>query len=212
MQVARVAMASALLLVLNPTLSQAAPDGKVVSAAKTAPAKLVPLAKVTPLAKALKQDTKVVHPKDVPEAIGASKSLWSAFKGGKWREAIAGCLVLLLFLWRRFASKLIIGKLNPWWVGFVTVLMGYLGSIPEALSSGAFAWSTFIWSGLLTSGEAMLLWQMAGKRLLPKIFGSSEKKEEDSQEEASEEEAPKEAAEISTDNDDTPADPAKKEE
>jgi hypothetical protein len=112
------------------------------------------------------------EPKDLGEALGKGKGVFQAFKGGKWREAIAGCLVLLLFLWRRFASKLVVGKLSPWWTGFLTVLLGYLSSIPEALSGGAWSWSTFILSGLLTSAEAMLMWQMIGKRLLPKVFGN----------------------------------------
>jgi hypothetical protein len=126
-----------------------------------------------------KEDAKAAKDvKDVPEAIGKAKAIWAAFKGGKYREAVAGIIVILMFLWRRFASKLIIGKLSPWWVGFVTVLLGYVGSIPEALAADAFKWSAFIWSGLITSAEAMLFWQLIAKKAFPKLLGAIEKKEE----------------------------------
>jgi hypothetical protein len=117
-------------------------------------------------------------PKDIPAAVETAKSVFASFKGGKWRGAIAGCIMLLVFLWRRYLGKLIIGKLSSWWVGFVTVLLGYIASIPEALVAEPFGWWTFMWSGLATSAEAMLLWQMMGKRLLPKVFGKPESAEE----------------------------------
>jgi len=112
-------------------------------------------------------------PKDVPEAVATGTSVWTAFKGGKYREAIAGVLVLLLFLWRRFASKVIIGKLSTWQVGFVAVLLGFLGTIPEALATEPWNWKVFLWSGLATSGEAMLFWKTLGQKLLPKVFGEA---------------------------------------
>lgn len=118
------------------------------------------------------------EPTDIPSAVKTGKEIFSAFKGGKFREAIAGIIVLLLFLWRRFASKLIVGKLSPWWTGFVTMLLGYLGAIPEALAVEPWKWSTFIFTGLLTSAEAMLVWSMLGKKLLPKVFGDIPKKDE----------------------------------
>jgi len=105
--------------------------------------------------------------------VGQVQGIWGAFKGGKYREAIGGIIALLVFLWRRYLGKLIIGKLSSWWVGFVTVLLGFLGSIPEALAADPFSWVTFVWSGLLTSASAMLVWQMAGKKLLPKVFGET---------------------------------------
>lgn len=105
--------------------------------------------------------------------IDQAKGIWSAFKGGKYREAIAGAITLLVFLWRRYFGRLIIGKLSPWWLGFVTVLLGYVATIPEALSTSPFSWWAFVWSGLLTSAQAMLMWQMVGKKVLPKVFGAA---------------------------------------
>ena len=158
-----------LLTLLVPSISTAAPDSGATEAAATAPT----AASSAP--STASQPSK--EPKDISEAVAEGKSVVSDFKGGKWREAIAGCITLLIFLWRRFASKLIIGKVSSWWVGLITVLVGYLGSIPQALSSGSFSWSTFIWTGLLTSAEAMLLWQMVGQTVLPKVFGDHKAEE-----------------------------------
>lgn len=114
-----------------------------------------------------KVDTKVteVVPESPEQAIDAAKSVFSGFKSGKYREAVAGIILLLVFVWRRFLGAFILNKLSGWWIGFVTVLLGFVGSIPEALMMDPFKWSTFIWSGLITSAEAMLMWQMVFKRL-----------------------------------------------
>lgn len=141
----------------------APPDKPAAAASATAPTKAAS-APTVPTANT---------PKDVPEAVATGTSVWTAFKGGKYREAIAGVLVLLLFLWRRFASKVIIGKLSTWQVGFVAVLLGFLGTIPEALATEPWNWKVFLWSGLATSGEAMLFWKTLGQKLLPKVFGEA---------------------------------------
>jgi hypothetical protein len=108
--------------------------------------------------------------KDVPEAVEEVKSIWADFKGGKYREAMAGVVVVLLFLWRRFASRLIVGKLSKWWLAFVTMLLGYLGTIPEALTMDPFSWGKFVWTGLITGSEAMAIWFLIGKKILPNLF------------------------------------------
>jgi hypothetical protein len=128
-------------------------------------------------AKAPASQPTVKEPTNVGEAVDTGKNIYHAFKGGKYREAVAAILMLLLFLWRRFASKFIIGKLSPWWVGFVAVLLGYIGSIPGALMAAKFSWLSFVWNGLLASAEAMLLWQLIGKKVLPKVFGEVKKEE-----------------------------------
>lgn len=117
------------------------------------------------------------EPKDVPEAVKTGSRIWAAFKDGKYREAIAGVILLLLFLWRRFASRFIIGKLSTWQVGFVAVLLGFLGTIPEALAVEPWNWKVFLLSGLATSGEAILFWKTLGQKLLPKVFGDIPQKE-----------------------------------
>lgn len=150
-----------------PDAAPAKPDADVaakVDATKT---------DVMPAAKAVPAKAAPAEPKDVPEAVKTGKSIWTAFKGGKYREAIAGCILMLLFLWRRFASKFIIGKLSTWQVGFVAVLLGFLGTIPEALAMEPWNWKTFLWSGLATSGTAMVFWKTLGQKLLPKIFGET---------------------------------------
>ena len=114
----------------------------------------------------------------VKTVIDDGKSIFADFGGGKYREAIAGLITLLIFGWRRFARGLVIGKLSPWWVGFVTVLLGFAGTIPEALATTPFVWTTFLWWAIATSSEAMLFWMTMGKKVLPKIFGKIAPKEE----------------------------------
>lgn len=147
--------------------SYAAPDAKPTKPDAAVEAKT----DAAPAAKAVPAKAAPAEPKDVPEAVKTGTKTWSAFKGGKYREAIAGCILMLLFLWRRFASKFIIGKLSTWQVGFVAVLLGFLGTIPEALAVEPWNWKTFLYSGLATSGEAMLFWKTLGQKVLPKIFG-----------------------------------------
>lgn len=157
----------ALMCLLMTSASYAAPD-----AAPAKPDTTVAAAKDAAAPAALTKKAALNAPGDVPEAVKTATSVWSAFKGGRYREAVAGILVVLLFLWRRFASKLIIGKLSTWQVGFVAVLFGFLGTIPEALAMQPWNWKLFLWSGLATSGEAMLFWKVLGQKLLPKVFGA----------------------------------------
>lgn len=169
--------------VLTPALTAALflfPSSSFCADAAVADAKVETDAKATASQPAAKVPIKVKpeEPKDVPEAVEEVKDIWAAFKGGKYREAIAGILVVLIFMWRRFGAKFIIGKLSTWGVGLVTVILGFVGTIPEALTVDPWNWKTFIWSGLLTSAEAMLLWQMIGKKVLPKIWPTDDPKED----------------------------------
>ena len=109
------------------------------------------------------------------EAVKQGKTAWTAFKGGNYREGIAIVLTLVVFLWRRFLGRLLMDKLSPWATGFVTVLLAFLATIPEALTADPFVLGEFIMSALITSGEAMLLWQIVGKKVLPKVFGAPKK-------------------------------------
>lgn len=106
--------------------------------------------------------TKPTTPDDV---LKTGKGIWDAFKGGRYREAVALIIVMLMWVWRRFLSGLIIGKLSKWWLGLVTALLSFLGTIPGALLDSPFSWSSFIWTGLITSAEAMFLWQMVIKKI-----------------------------------------------
>lgn len=92
-------------------------------------------------------------------------NVFSDFKNHKWREAIAGAIVLIMFLWRRFGSIVLLDKLSSWWSGFFTVLLSLLGTLPEALAVPTFDWGNFVLNSLITSGEAMLLWQMVIKKI-----------------------------------------------
>jgi hypothetical protein len=106
-------------------------------------------------------------------ATSQGQSTFTAFKGGKYREAIAGLITLLLFVWRRFGSKILIGKMSPWWVAFTAALIGFLGTIPEGLTMVPFSWWTFLWNGFATSAESMAFWTLIGKPILPRILGQT---------------------------------------
>lgn len=162
-------------LLLMAGASFAVPDGAPPDSAST---KVTPATMKAPASKAEPKPAASV-PEDVPEAVKTGTSIWAAFKDGKYREAIAGCILMLLFLWRRFASKVIIGKLSTWQVGFVAVLLGFLGTVPEALAAEPWSWKVFFWSGLATSGEAMLFWKTLGQKILPKVFGEPAKPREE---------------------------------
>lgn len=163
-----ISLVVALLCLSVAGASYAAPDAAPTPVA--APTKATPVAPAKMLTK-VETKAAVKPPGDVPAAVKTATSIWSAFKGGKYREAIAGCILMVLFLWRRFASKFIIGKLSTWQVGFVAVLLGFLGTIPEALAMEPWNWITFLWAGIATSGEAMLFWKVLGQKVLPKVFG-----------------------------------------
>jgi hypothetical protein len=103
-------------------------------------------------------------------ATSQGQSTFTAFKGGKYREAIAGLITLLLFVWRRFGSKLLIGKMGGWGVAWTAAAMGLLATIPEALATVPFSWWTFAWNALATSAEAIAFWELAGRAILPKLM------------------------------------------
>ena len=84
-----------------------------------------------------------------------------------------------MFGWRRLGQKFLLSKMSTWWQGFMVLLVGYIGTIPEALATEPFSWWTFVWSGLITSAEAMLMWQLLGKKILPKVFGEEKKDPEE---------------------------------
>lgn len=105
--------------------------------------------------------------------VETSKSIFDGFKNGEYRIAISGIIVMLMFLWRKFLSGLLIGKLSGWWLGFVNALLALIGSVPEALMMEPFKWTTFLWATFITSAQAMFFWQM----VLKKIPGFNVKKE-----------------------------------
>lgn len=187
MKTKSLAVALPCLLFLAAGLAHAAPDAAPVKPDATAPA-------VTDAAAPASMPTKIAEPPaptNVPEAVATGKSAWSAFKDGKLREGIAGVLVLLIFAWRRFAAKFVIGKLSTYQVGLVTAVVGLVATIPEALAMEPFDWKVFVWSGLLTSAQAMLAWKLVGQKVLPKVFGAPAGPEAPEAPEA--EAAPKEA-------------------
>jgi len=129
-----------------------------------------PTPATTTAAPAVAPDTDAT--KGPKEVVNDAKGIYQMFKDGKFREATAGIITLLLFLWRRFASKFVIGKIkDSWWLTFIAVLIGFLTTIPLALTATGFSWWTFLWEGLAVSAEAIAFWSILGKKVLPKVFG-----------------------------------------
>ena len=105
------------------------------------------------------------QPTDVPAAVGAATSAWKAFAAKHYREGVAFALLVVMFVWRRFLSRILIGRISTWWAGFFTVLGGFLATLPAALIVAPFSWPDFIMNSLISSGEAMVFWQVVLKKI-----------------------------------------------
>lgn len=99
------------------------------------------------------------------------KTLVDSVKNHQGRAIAASVLMLLLFLWRRFGSHLLIGKVPTKWMPLLTAGVAVLAALPSALTSAGFSWGSFLTNGLLLGAEAMALWSVLGKLTLPKLFG-----------------------------------------
>jgi len=107
--------------------------------------------------------------------VAQVSAIVEAFKSEHVRVAIAGILVLLIWAWRRFASKLLIGKIPNKWLPLVTALVAFLAAIPTTLAATPWSWSTFLWQGLITGAEAMAFWSVLFKFVLPNVPEQSAK-------------------------------------
>lgn len=136
-------------------------------------------AKTTPTDAAVKVGVaKVVSPAPVTPAVPAAasldpvdtgKSMYQAFKDGDYREGVALAIMLLVFLGRRF-TMLLSEKIPAKALPYIVAGLAFLASIPTGLTGADFAWSKFIWHSIIAGAEAIALWTMLGKLLLPKLF------------------------------------------
>lgn len=115
------------------------------------------------------------EPKSIDEAVDAAQSVFADFKQEKWRAGIAGCITLLVFLWRRFASGFLLDKLPPKALPFVTAGVAFLAAIPVTLAADPWSWKDFIWQGLITGGQAMAFWSLLFKFVVGKTLKKDEK-------------------------------------
>jgi len=139
-----------------------------VAATQPEAAKLV-VAPVTPtpiLAEAPKLvSAPTVSATDGQSVQGLFGKIKKAAKDHRYRELVALILTAVMFLWRRFGFGFVMHKLNTKQVGWLTILIAFLGTLPAQLLSDSFSWGNFIWDGCVASGEAMLLWQTVLKGL-----------------------------------------------
>lgn len=106
-----------------------------------------------------------------PNPVEAVSGIIKFFKDHNWRPAIAGCITLLVFFWRRYAGAWLLKKIPTKHLPWVVALVGLVSALPAALTVEPFVWYKFLLDGLITSGEAVLLWSTVGKMVLPKVFG-----------------------------------------
>lgn len=115
--------------------------------------------------------------KDAIDQGGAAKE---SFMEGRSREGVAGLITLLIFLWRRFAKGFVIGKVSSYTVGWISAVVALLANLAAELTVAQFSWPTFLVNSLVTAGEAMVMWELIGQKVLPKIFGTGAPKTEGS--------------------------------
>jgi len=117
----------------------------------------------------VEQPKLVAAPVTTATADPGVQGLWGkikkAAKDHRYRELVALILTALMFIWRRFAFGFVMHRLSSKQIAWVTVVIAFLGTIPAQLMAANFSWGTFIWDGLVASGEAMLLWQAVLKHL-----------------------------------------------
>jgi hypothetical protein len=109
------------------------------------------------------------EPQTLGDVVRTVVDIRAKAKVGEYREVVALCVFLLMFLWRRFASQFVLAHVSSWWAGFFAVLLAFLGTLPEALRASPFSWYDFVWSALLASAEAIALWQLVFKKLSEKV-------------------------------------------
>lgn len=106
-------------------------------------------------------------PASLDDAWGLSQYIFGAFKAGEPRLGVSALLMLFIYLWRRFGSRFLIGKLPSKYLPLLTLGVGYLASVPIELMKPDFSWSSFVLNGLLLSAPAMALWSTIFKFWLP---------------------------------------------
>lgn len=110
----------------------------------------------------------VVVPDQIPvtDAPPPVAGLLEAIQHGNWSIAIGLALGLGLWFLRKF-NLLWINKVPVDYVGWVAACLGMLGYIAAALTAGV-AWQTAVAQGFATGAEAVGLWELVLKKLLPK--------------------------------------------
>lgn len=175
-------LACAFVLIMATGIYEAWAADAGASAGAVAPAPAAPAAPATqPAAKPApaKPASVPVEPATAEEAISLVGVIGKLFKDGAYRPAVGAIITLLMFIWRRFASGLLIGKVPAKHLGWFTAALGVLAAIPASLATEPWSWGKFFADALLISGPAVLFWTTLGKTLLPKVFGAlPEKKPE----------------------------------
>lgn len=107
-----------------------------------------------------------------PPVVETVTGIVKMFKNHEVKAAIAACITLVVFLWRRFLGALVIKKIPTKHLAWVTALVGLVAALPAHLAVTPFVWWKFLLDGFLIGAEAALLWSTVGKHVLPKIFGA----------------------------------------
>jgi hypothetical protein len=154
------------LLALAPVhafAADAAPKPKADASAKVTPktdAAPAPDAKATPT-------SAPAVPATVDEAVSTFQGIVRSFSSEHVRAGIAGCICLLVFLWRRFGEKFLIGKIPSRFLPLLTAGVAFLAALPIAIMVTPWCWKAFVWQGLVTSAEAAFFWGLILKFIFP---------------------------------------------
>jgi hypothetical protein len=95
-----------------------------------------------------------------------------AAKGGNWGLALAGILMLLVWVLRKFVVKTLSPAAMPW----VAAIAGVVGAVAANVQAGE-SWGTAVMSGLMTGAAASGLYSLVGKKFLGTSSASSESEE-----------------------------------
>ena len=154
----------------------AAPAAPAVAAVAAAPA--APAVAAAPAAPAVE-----LSPEEV---VALGKLVMEAAKGGNWGLALAGILMLLVWVLRKFVIKTLSPAAMPW----VAAIAGVVGAVAANVQAGE-SWSTAVMSGLMTGAAASGLYSLVGKKLLGTASTPAAPEESAEEEEEEEEVAEK---------------------
>ena len=140
----------------------AAPAAAAAEAPKAPVAAVeAPTVEAAPAAKAEAPAVAPAQDLSPQEVVALGKTILDAAKGGNWGLAVAGILMLLVWVMRKFFLKKIPSSYMPW----VAAGVGVAGAIAANLQAGQ-AWGGALMSGLMAGAAASGLYSLIGKKFL----------------------------------------------
>lgn len=171
--VAMLTLVSVLFVLPPPAQGADASPSAAPAASKAAPAKAPSAAPASSATKVTKEQPASAPaappaiPVTVDDAVGTFQSIVKSFTSEHVRAGIAGIICILIFIWRRFLSGWLIGKIPSRYLPLLTTGVAFLAALPVAIATDPWSWKTFLWQGLITGAEAMAFWSVIVKFIFP---------------------------------------------